>query len=129
MGLSNLDFGEFRIMLLVQMCLLIKVGIKNGHVDLNNIVYPVADLGASKQLEHIDVEERPYVLSLIIREMGLEKFGTNAAEGCLCETSENRVGKIFDVVFPGMCLFCICFTTGCCLVKTYGSHEWIPLMY
>ena len=111
------------------MCLLIKVGIKNGHVDFHNLVYPVANLGAAKQLEHIDVEERPYVLSLIVKETGLDKFGTNAAKGCLCETSENRVGNIYDVVFPGQCLFCHCTTTGRCLVKIYGSHEWIPLTY
>jgi len=128
-GHTNLDFGEFQIMLVVQMCLLIKVGIKNGHVDFHNLVYPVANLGASKQLEHIDVEERPYVLSLIVKETGLDKFGTNAAEGCLCKTSENRVGNIYDVVFPGQCLFCHCATTGRCLVKIYGSNEWTPLTY
>jgi len=99
-------------MLVVQMCIMIKVGIKNGHVDLHNLVYPVAKLGAAKQLEHIDVEERPYVQSLILRETGLEKFGTNAAEGCLCETSVNRIGTIYDMVFPGQCLFRICTTTG-----------------
>jgi hypothetical protein len=57
-------------MLVVQMCLLIKVGIKNGNVNFHNLVYPVANLGAAKQLEHIDVEERPYVLSLIVKETG-----------------------------------------------------------
>jgi hypothetical protein len=44
-------------MLVVQMCILIKVGIKNGHLDHHNLVYPVAKLGAANQLEHIDVEE------------------------------------------------------------------------
>jgi hypothetical protein len=72
-----MDFGEFRIMIVVQMCILIKVGIRNWHLDLHNLVYPVAKLGAAKQLEHIDVEERPYVQSLILRETGLEKFGSN----------------------------------------------------
>ena len=56
-GHDDLDFGEFRLMLVVQMCTLIKVGIKNGHIDLHNLVYPVAKLGAAKQLAHIDVEE------------------------------------------------------------------------
>ena len=116
-------------MLVVQMCVMIKVGIKNGHVDLHNLVYPVATLGAAKQLEHIDVEERPYVQSLILRETGLEKFGKNSAEGNLCETSESRVGTIYDVVFIGQCLFHPCTTTGCCRVKIYGSHEWVPITY
>ena len=128
-GHDDLDFGEFRLMLVVQMCTLIKVGIKNGHLDLHNLVYPVAKLGAAKQLAHIDVEERPYVQSLITRETGLHQFGTNAAEGCLCETSDNRIGTIHDIVFPEQCLFCHCLTTGQCLVKLYGSHEWVPIIY
>jgi hypothetical protein len=128
-GTHQLGFWRVPIMLVVQICILIKVGIKNGHLDLHNLVYPVAKLGAAKQLEHIDVEERPYVQSLILRETGLEKFGTYAAKGCLCKTSENRVVTIYDVVFPGQCLFCICTTTGCCLVRIYGSHEWEPVNY
>ena len=49
-------------MMLVQMCVLIRVGIKKGHVDLHNLVYPVSGLGAARQLEHIkDPEDRRYV--------------------------------------------------------------------
>jgi hypothetical protein len=60
-----------------------------GHKDLHNLVYPVSSLGAAKQLKHILPENRPYVLNLILKEMGLEEYGTNAVEGSLCKTSED----------------------------------------
>lgn len=117
-------------MMLVQMCVLIRVGIKKGHVDLHNLVYPVSDLGAAEQLKHIkDPEDRQYVVYHVVQQTGLEQFGTNAAEGSLCETSEKRYRHIFDVFFPGQCLFAICTTTGRHFVKFYGSAEWVPLTY
>lgn len=129
-GHTDLDLAEFRLMVLVQMCVLIGVGIKKGHVGLHNLVYPVAGLGAAEQLKHIeDPEDRQYVVDHIVKQTGLEQFGTNAAEGCLCETSEKRYRHIFDVFCRGQCLFAICTTTGRNLVKFYGSAEWVPLVY
>jgi hypothetical protein len=88
MGLTKLDFVEFWIVIVVQICCLIKVEI-TGHADLHNLVYPVASLGAAKQLVHVDHHDRPYFLSIIIYETGLEDFGTNAREGCLCKFWES----------------------------------------
>jgi hypothetical protein len=117
-------------MMLVQMCVLIRVGIKKGHVDLHNLVYPVSGLGAAEQLKHIkDPEDRQYVVEHIVKQTGLEEFGTNAAEGCLCETSDKRYTHIFDVFMKGQCLFAMCTTTGQHLVKLYGSSEWVPIVY
>jgi hypothetical protein len=49
----------------------------------------VSSLGAAKQLKHVLPENRPYVLNLILKEMGLEEYGTNVAEGSMCKTSED----------------------------------------
>ena len=109
-------------MIIVQICCLIKVGI-TGHADLHNLVYPVSSLGAAKQLKDVTPEDRPYVLHLILKEVGLTEYGTNAAEGSLCKTSEGRVGKIFDHVFPGQMLFCHA-PDGKNLLKRYSSGVW-----
>jgi hypothetical protein len=87
-GYNKLDLAEFCIMIIVQICCHIKVGITE-HKDLHNMVYPVSSLGAAKQLKHILPENRPYVLNLILKEMGLEEYGTNTVEGSLCKTSED----------------------------------------
>jgi hypothetical protein len=39
--------------------------------------------------------------------MDVDEYGTNASEGLLCETSEGRVGNIFDYVFHGQMLFIV----------------------
>jgi hypothetical protein len=87
--------GEFCFMMILQICCLAGI-MQKGHKDLHNLVYPVAGLGAAGQLEHVEPKDRPTVLHCIISEFDLEDYGTNAAEGMLCETSETRVTKIFD---------------------------------
>jgi hypothetical protein len=119
---NKLDLAEFCIMIVMQICYLIKVGI-TGHKDLHNLVFPVLSLGAAKQLKHVLPENRPYILNLILKEMGLEEYGTNTAEGSLCETSEDRVRNIFDHVFPGQMQFCH-GPNGKNLLKHYGSNDW-----
>jgi hypothetical protein len=122
-GLAKLDFAEFRIMIAVQICCLAKVMV-NGHRNLNNLVYPVGKLGAAKQLSHLkNVGERPEMINTIKREMDVDEYGTNASEGLLCETSEDRVGNIFDYVFYGQMLF-IVSKEGKNLLKWFGSSEW-----
>jgi hypothetical protein len=37
-----------------------------GHANLNNLVYPVSNLGAAKQMSHLDSSERPEMLCTII---------------------------------------------------------------
>jgi len=100
---TTTDFGEFWLMLVVQICCLVKVIVK-GHKDLHNLVYPVASLGAAAQLSHVHASERPDILDLIVRENGLKDYGRNSAEGSLCKMSEKRIGKIFDYMFLGQLL-------------------------
>jgi hypothetical protein len=87
-GYNKLDLAEFCVMIIVQICCLIEVSI-TGHKDLHNLVYPVSSLGAAKQLKHVLPKNRSYVLHLILKEMGFEEYGTNAAEGSLCKTLED----------------------------------------
>jgi hypothetical protein len=62
----------------------------------------------------------PEILNTIIHEMEVEEYGTNAAEGLLCETS---VSNIFDYVFYGQMLFRIS-KEGKNLVEWFGSTTW-----
>jgi hypothetical protein len=122
-GLAKLDFGEFWMMIAVQICCLAKVVVK-GHGNLKNLVYPVSGLGARSQLSHLkDSMDRQEVINMIVHEMGMEELGTNAAEGLLCETSLNCVGTIFDYIFYGMMIFRIC-KEGKNWRKTFGSPVW-----
>jgi hypothetical protein len=64
-GLNWLDFAEFRMMVALQICCLTKVVVK-GYTNLNNLVYPVLNLGAAKQRSHLDSSDRPEMLHIII---------------------------------------------------------------
>jgi hypothetical protein len=89
-GLAKLDFGEFRMMLAIQICCLTKV-VVTGHANLNNLVYPASGLGARSQLDHLESSsDRQEVVNTIVYEMDMEEYGTNAAEGLHCETSLRR---------------------------------------
>lgn len=122
-GLAKLDFGEFRMMLAIQICCLAKV-VVTGHANLNNLVYPVSGLGARGQLDHLKTSsDRQEVIVTIVCEMEMEEYGTNAAEGLLCETSLGRVEVVFDFVFYGQMLFKIC-KDGKNWLKAFGESEW-----
>jgi hypothetical protein len=64
-GLNRLDFAKFWMMVVLQICCLTKVVVK-GHANLNNLVYPISNLGAAKQMSHLDSSERPEMLRTII---------------------------------------------------------------
>jgi hypothetical protein len=80
----------------------------------------VSNLGVAEQLKHVPSEEWPRVLNHILTEFGLEDYGTNAAEGSLCETSEKHVCKIMDYVFKYQYQFMF-GNDGSQLVKPYNS--------
>lgn len=123
-GHTRLELGEFRLMIIVQICCLIKVGVK-GHEDLRSLVYPVANLGAATQLKNVTPGDRPYVLTLITKAAGLgEDEGTNPGEGLLCEMSETRCTHIFDVVLPGQFLFRH-GKNGENMLQPYGSDTYV----
>ena len=98
--ISRLTLQSFVSCWSVQICVLAGIVVK-GHKDLHNLVYPVASLGAAKQLEHILHEECPRVQQQIIAELGMEGYRTNASKGFLCEMSQECVLKIFDAVMRG----------------------------
>ena len=86
------------------------------------VVYPVSSLGAAKQLKHILPENRPYVLNLVLKEMGLEEYGTNAVEGSLCETSE-RGSRQSEISLT------MCFQDRCPLCFQMGRSKVLALCY
>jgi hypothetical protein len=111
------------MMVALQICCLMKVVVK-GHANLNNLVYPISNLGAAKQMSHLDSSERPEMLQTIIQEMEVTHYGTNAGEGSLCENAENCVGTIFDYAFYGSMMFCIT-EDGKNMLKFFGSDSWV----
>ena len=119
------EMAEFRLMMVVQVCVLSGIVVK-GHKDLHNLVYPVATLGAARQLNHIHPSERPRVVERIKHEFGFDPFGNNAVEGSLCESSIERVTTIFDVVFMYQHLFTLS-PEGDQQIKMWGSWEWEKL--
>ena len=52
-GLDRLGFVKFRMMIALQICCLTKV-VLEVHANLNNLVCPVASLGAAKQVDHLE---------------------------------------------------------------------------
>ena len=121
-GYKVFDCSEFRLMLVVQMCCLAKVVIC-GHKDLHNLVYPVSNLGAMKQLGHLDARERELAMARVVTENGLDAFGLDAGEGSACEYANRRLNDIFDYVMHGQLLLRI-GEDGDNLVKQFGSARW-----
>jgi len=119
----DLDIGEFCLMLIIQTLCLAGVVVK-GHKDLYNLVYPVHNLGAAKQLGHIGISDRPGMLHYLSAETGHEAFGTDGSEGKLCETAVNRVCRISDYVMKGMMLMSFSTEDGSHIFKEYGSGLW-----
>ena len=110
-------------MMAVQVCVLSGLEVRR-HPNLNNMVYPVRSHAAREQLEMISPAQRPYVLKRSVSEFGLDYLGTNGGgEGSLCETSVDRVCRIFDFIFKGMDLFTI-WKDGSAMRKFYGTKEW-----
>jgi hypothetical protein len=87
-----------------QLCCLAGIVMK-GHKNLNNLVYPVKSLGAAKQLEHLDNDERETMQMRILQDFQLEAYGFNVYEGHLCKTSIEHVCSIMDYYFFGMSQF------------------------
>jgi len=117
------EIGEFRLMLAVQLCVLCGIVIK-PHPNLRNMVYPVATLGAAKQLQHLSGgRSRESLLELILTEFKLDEWGLNCPESLLCETAENRVTLIKDYFFKYQSLHTLAEDGFACR-KEYGSTVW-----
>ena len=126
-GHTDLNFKEFRMMIVVQICCLINLVVKSDK-DLNNLVYPVSSLGAAKQLKHVEPGDRFYVLNLIMERFLMQHLGTNGCEGSLCETSELRVGNMFDVLYYGQMIFEMASDDGSSRVKHWSAAEFVKAM-
>jgi len=121
-GHSDVELAEFRLMIIVQICCLINLVVKSNK-DLHNLVYPVSSLGAAKQLEHVQPGDRFYVLNLIMKRFMLRHLGTNGCKGSLCETSDIRVGNMYDVVYYGQIIVKMASDDGSSHVKHWSAAE------
>jgi hypothetical protein len=72
--------------------------------------------------------QRQEVIERILQEFDLVRFGTNAAESLLCETSATRVGKTCESFMRGQHLFMLEPETGRPIIKRYGTADWEPVL-
>lgn len=81
------DLGEFRLMMVLQVCILTAIVVRPNK-DLNNLVYPVSNLRAAKQLEleDVDCDRCGEVTTRIHNKIPTLPAGKNMEESVLCET-------------------------------------------
>ena len=68
------------------------------------------------------------VTERIKTELNFHNHGDDAVEGCLCKTSEVRVGKIFDYFIKYQSLFNLS-PLGVAMVKHFGSENWSTVQW
>ena len=119
------ELGEFRLMLILQLCTLSSVVLLPSP-KLLNLLYPIPGKGSSNHLLEVNVDEvdHPDALKCILHCFNFKDYGTNAGERILCETLPGR--KVFDVFFPGQSLF-LMNASGIPMRKKYLSTTWKTL--
>jgi hypothetical protein len=75
----------------------------DGIINVHN---HIKDIIATPKFHDIQIKKL-YALSLILKEMDVQEYGTNAGEGSLCKSLVGRVCKFHDYVFPNQMQFCI----------------------
>ena len=119
------ELGEFRLMLILQMCALSSVVLRPS-TKLLNLLYPIPGKGSANHLLEVNVQEQEHdeALKRVSHYFGLEEFGDNGGESLLCETLPGR--NVWDVFFPLESLFLL-NASGQPMQKKYGTTIWIPL--
>ena len=122
---SGTELGEFRLMLILQMCALSSVHLRPS-LKLNYLLYPIPDKGSATHLHDVGVKKIDYgdALRRVSHYFELEDFGDNGGESLLCETLPGR--NVFDAFFPTQSIFLL-NKRGRAMMKKYGTTKWIPV--
>ncbi len=122
---AGAELGEFRLMLILQMCALSSV-VLIPSPKLLHLLYPIPGKGSANHLLDINVQEADHqdALKRVLHHFDLKEFGSNAGESILCETFPGR--KVFDAFFPEQSLF-LMNSKGIPMRKKYLSPTWKPL--
>jgi hypothetical protein len=124
--LGRCEVGEFRILILLQICALSGTLLK-ASPKLLNFIYPVEGKGAYNHLatEHVSLEIFDEVSDRVVKEFDLGKYGLNALEAVLCETMPNKSNNI-DGFIKGQNLYML-QEGGVPKTKPYGTVAWTDL--
>jgi hypothetical protein len=102
---TGTKLGEFRLMLILQLCALSSVVLRSSP-KLQNMLYPIPGKGSANHLINVKVDPaHPQdALHRVLHNFDLNRFGTNAGESILCETLPGR--NVYDDVFLGRVCSC-----------------------
>jgi hypothetical protein len=119
---AGAELGEFRLMLILQMCALSSVVLRPSP-KLLNLLYPIPGKGSANHLLDVSVKEADHhdALRRVSHHFNLKQFGDNAGESILCETLPGR--NVFDAFFPLQSLFLL-NAHGKPMRKKYSTTKW-----
>jgi hypothetical protein len=122
---SGAELGEFRLMLILQICALSSV-VLHPSPKLLNLLYPIPGKGSANHLNAVGVKEADHhdALRRVSYHFGLKEFGDNGGESLLCETLPGR--NVFDAFFPEQSLFLL-DAHGKPMAKKYATTKWTAL--
>jgi hypothetical protein len=117
------ELGEFRLMLILQVCCALSQVVLHPSPKLLHLLYPIPGKGSATHLSNVGVAENNHhdALRRILHHFDLNAFGDNAGESILCETLPGR--NVFDAFFHGQDLF-IMNKAGRSQRKRYGQSTW-----
>jgi hypothetical protein len=124
---TGTELGEFRLMLILQLCALSSVVLQPSP-KLLRLLYRIPGKGAANHLIDVNVETDNHqdAMKRLLHHFDLHEFGMNAGESILCETLPGR--KVFDAFFQGQSLFLL-DPHGQSKMKKYASLTWETVGY
>jgi hypothetical protein len=122
---AGTELGEFRLMLILQMCALSSVVLRPSR-KLVNLLCPIPGKGSANHLHDVGVLEVDHhdALRRVFHYFELEEFGDNGGESLLCETLPGH--NVFDAFFQQQSLFLL-NKEGKAMMKKHGSTNWMPV--
>lgn len=120
---TGTELGEFRLMLILQLCALSLVVLLHSSPKLLKLLYQIPGKGSMNHLINVnaDLTNHQDAMKWLLHTFDLYEFGTNAGDNILCEMLPGR--NVFNVFFPGQSLFLL-NPNGKSMMKKYASLTW-----
>jgi hypothetical protein len=121
---GRIDLGEFRLMIMIQLCALSNVILKPDP-KLRNLMYPIPGKGSYQNLLEHEVDPLYHVDAMhrVLEKYSLQDYGFNAAETILCDTKASRSARVFDLFPQGVSIYLLT-VNGSTQRKKYGTVVW-----
>ena len=120
---ANVQLGEFRLLILVQMCALTGFLVEPSPL-LHNICYPVKGKASERHLKDVklDPEDYGFAMEAICHEMSWSNK-LNWSETCLCESIDGRRDYVYDILIYGINLHYL-DEQGRAIIKYWSTRVW-----